>query len=70
MERLLAIVQAAGADRYLSGPGARGYFDEGPFRAAWIAPEWMHYDRYPEYPQLHEEFEHAVPLSVCCLMLA
>jgi hypothetical protein len=59
-ERLLAIAQAAGADRYLSGPSARTYFDEDMFRAAGVTPEWMSYDGYPEYPQLHGAFEHAV----------
>jgi hypothetical protein len=59
-ERLLGIVRAAGADRYLSGPSARGYFDEPMFRAAGVTPEWMSYEGYPEYPQLHGGFEHAV----------
>jgi hypothetical protein len=59
-ERLLGIVRAAGADRYLSGPSARGYFDEPMFRTAGITTEWMSYEGYPEYPQLHGGFEHAV----------
>lgn len=59
-ERLLAIARAAGADTYLSGPSARDYFDEPMFEAAGIAPEWMSYDGYLEYPQLHGSFEHAV----------
>ena len=59
-ERLLDIAKAAGADIYLSGPSARDYFDEAMFRAAGIATEWMSYDGYPEYKQLHGGFEHAV----------
>jgi WbqC-like protein family len=59
-ERLLAICRAAGADRYLSGPSAKDYFDESLFAAAGIATEWMSYDGYPEYPQPHGAFEHAV----------
>jgi hypothetical protein len=59
-ERLLGIAQKAGADHYLSGPSARGYFDEQMFRAAGIEPEWMSYDHYTEYPQLYGAFEHAV----------
>jgi hypothetical protein len=59
-ERLLGIARAAGADRYLSGPSARTYFDEGMFTEAGIAPEWMSYAGYPEYPQLHGAFEHPV----------
>ena len=59
-ERLLAIARAAGADRYLSGPSARDYFDEAMFRAAGVTPEWMSYQGYPEYSQQHGEYEHAV----------
>jgi hypothetical protein len=59
-ERLLGIARAAAADRYLSGPSARGYFDESMFTAAGITPEWMSYEGYPEYNQLHGGFEHAV----------
>lgn len=59
-ERLLGIARAAGADCYLSGPSARAYFDEQMFTAAGIATEWMNYEGYPEYQQLHNDFEHAV----------
>jgi hypothetical protein len=59
-ERLLAIARAAGADRYLSGPSARDYFDEGMFRAAGVTTEWMSYRGYPEYTQLHGDFVHEV----------
>jgi WbqC-like protein family len=59
-ERLLGIARAAGADRYLSGPSARAYFDEAAFTAAGVAVEWMSYEGYPEYPQLHGKFEHEV----------
>ncbi|HUD88313.1 MAG TPA: WbqC family protein [Xanthobacteraceae bacterium] len=59
-ERLLAIVRAAGADRYLSGPSAKAYFDEPLFANAGIAVEWMSYDGYAEYPQLHGPFAPAV----------
>lgn len=61
-ERLLAIARAAGADCYLSGPSARAYFDESLFASAGIAVEWMNYSGYPEYPQLHGDFEHAVTM--------
>jgi hypothetical protein len=59
-ERLLAIIRAAGADRYLSGPSAKSYLDEGLLADAGIAVEWMDYSGYPEYPQLHGPFEPAV----------
>lgn len=60
MNRLLDIVRASGGTRYLSGPSARAYFDETVFEAAGIETEWMNYDGYPEYPQPHGTFEHAV----------
>jgi WbqC-like protein family len=66
-ERLLGICRAAGATTYLSGPAARAYFDGERFRAAGVAVEWMSYDGYPEYPQLHGAFEHGV--SVLDLLL-
>jgi hypothetical protein len=58
--RLLAIAQAAGANSYLSGPSARTYLDEALLAAGGVTAEWMSYDGYPEYPQLHGGFEHAV----------
>lgn len=60
MERLLEIVKAAGGTCYLSGPSARSYFDESIFDAAGIATDWMNYEGYQEYSQLHGGFEHAV----------
>jgi hypothetical protein len=58
--RLLSIARAAGADRYLSGPSARTYLDERLLADAGITTEWMSYEGYPEYRQLHRGFEHAV----------
>jgi hypothetical protein len=66
-ERLLGICRAAEASHYLSGPAAREYLDEETFAAAGIAVEWMSYEGYPEYPQLHPPFEHGV--SVLDLLL-
>jgi len=59
-ERLIELCAQAGATRYLSGPAARGYLDEGAFRARGIEVEWMDYSGYPEYPQLFPPFEHNV----------
>jgi WbqC-like protein family len=61
-ERLLSICRAAGADRYVSGPAAREYLEEERLRAAGIEVQWMSYEGYPEYPQLHPPFEHAVSI--------
>lgn len=55
-ERLVAIVQHLGCDRYVSGPSARNYLEEHRFADAGIALEFMQYD-YPEYPQLYPPFE-------------
>lgn len=66
-ERLLAICKAANATSYLSGPAAREYLDEESFRAAGVQVQWMSYEGYPEYPQLHGPFEHGV--SVLDLLL-
>jgi hypothetical protein len=59
-ERLVSICQAAGADRYVSGPAAKAYLDEELFRAAGIEVAWMSYEGYPEYPQPHPPFVHQV----------
>ncbi len=59
-ERLLEICLQAGATTYLSGPAARAYLDETPFRAAGIDVQYMDYSGYPEYPQLYPPFDHAV----------
>src|SRR5262245_58263301 len=59
-ERLIDICASAGATEYLSGPSARGYIDERAFEEAGIRVLWADYEGYPEYPQLHGPFEHAV----------
>jgi hypothetical protein len=59
-ERLLSICQAAGADRYLSGPAARDYMDLTVFAQAGVEVSFADYTGYPEYPQPYPPFEHAV----------
>ena len=59
-ERLIDLCVKSGATEYLSGPAARGYLDERAFRDAGLAVQFADYDGYPEYPQLHGPFEHAV----------
>jgi hypothetical protein len=66
-DRLLEICEAAHATCYLSGPAARTYLDEARFRRAGVEVEWMSYEGYPEYPQLHGPFAHGV--SVLDLLL-
>lgn len=59
-ERLLSICQAAGASHYLSGPAARDYMDLAVFERAGVEVTFADYSGYPEYPQAHPPFEHAV----------
>ncbi|MDC0428965.1 WbqC family protein [Phycisphaerales bacterium] len=60
--RLLDILAEIGATSYLSGPAARSYIDDAAFANQGVGLEWMRYDGYPEYPQLHGPFEHAVSI--------
>jgi hypothetical protein len=61
-ERLVELCRQAGASRYLSGPSARAYLDEGLFARAGIAVDYMDYGGYPEYPQVFPPFEHGVSI--------
>ena len=59
-ERLLALLKAVGANRYLSGPAAKAYIDPALFEQHGVAVEWMGYGPYPEYEQFHPPFVHQV----------
>ncbi|HEX4167294.1 MAG TPA: WbqC family protein [Bryobacteraceae bacterium] len=59
--RLLSILRALGATRYISGPAARDYLDVVALESAGIAVEWMTYE-YPEYPQLFPPFDPQVSI--------
>jgi len=61
-QRLLDICRAAGATHYLSGPSARGYFDEDLFARAGVTVEWMTYGPYPVYAQGAGAFVHDVSI--------
>jgi hypothetical protein len=67
--RLLEICRRAGADAYLSGPAARTYLDVEQFERAGVEVHWMDYSGYPEYPQLHGPFEHAVSVLDLLFMM-
>lgn len=60
-DRLLALLDAVGADHYISGPSARDYIDEEKVHAAGVTLEYMSYD-YPEYPQLHPPYDGRVSI--------
>ena len=52
---LVDILKKVGADKYLSGVGARAYFDPAPFAAAGIEVIWQNF-QHPVYPQLYGDF--------------
>ncbi len=64
VERLVSLVKQIGATDYLSGPSARDYLagSEELFAQAGIRLQFKSYAGYPEYPQLHAPFEHAVSI--------
>jgi hypothetical protein len=59
-DRLLDLLKKCGAERYVSGPSAKGYIDEDRFAREGIEIEWKDYSGYPEYAQLHPPFAHDV----------
>lgn len=62
LDRLLDLATRVGATHYLSGPAARDYIVPERFTEAGIELEWKDYAGYPEYPQRHPPFEHAVSI--------
>jgi hypothetical protein len=54
-ELLVEILGKVGADRYLSGVGAKAYFQPEPFETAGIEVIWQDF-QHPVYPQLHGDF--------------
>jgi hypothetical protein len=54
-ELLVDILKKINADCYLSGVGARDYFDPAPFQKSGIRVIWQDF-KHPVYPQLHGEF--------------
>lgn len=55
-DRLLDLLNKAGATSYLSGPSAKEYLDADKFATAGIGLNYKVYE-YPEYPQLYGGFE-------------
>ena len=55
-DRLIWILKKVGATHYISGPSAADYIEREKFEEAGISLEFIAYD-YPEYPQLHGNFE-------------
>lgn len=61
-DRLISILTAIGADRYISGPAARAYITPEKFADAGIDLVFYDYPEYPEYRQLSEPFIHEVSI--------
>ncbi len=61
-ERLLDICKQRGATDYFSGPSSKSYMDESLFENAGVQVHYFDNSGYPEYTQLHGEFDHAVSI--------
>lgn len=61
-ERLLSLLEQAGATHYLSGPAARDYIKEESFTSRGVQLSYQDYSGYPEYPQLYPPFTHQVSI--------
>src|SRR5262249_1675282 len=61
-DRVLGLLRQLGAETYVSGPAAKAYLQPECLEAAGIGLVWKDYSGYPEYPQLHPPFEHAVTI--------
>jgi len=59
-QRLVNICAELGATKYLSGAAAKAYMEPERFQTAGIELEYFDYSGYPEYPQLHGDFQHGV----------
>ena len=68
-KRLIAICQQSEITDYYTGKAARAYLDEGLFNASGIRVHWLDHSGYPEYPQLHGPFEHAVTVLDLLFMM-
>ncbi|MFC4438204.1 MULTISPECIES: WbqC family protein [Natrialbaceae] len=56
-ERIVRLCEESGADRYLSGDGARSYNDRSKFEAADVSLEYQSFD----HPQYEQRFDGFVP---------
>jgi len=54
-ELLVEVLSKVEATHYLSGLGAKDYFDPEPFKAAGVEVVWQDFS-HPVYPQLHGDF--------------
>ena len=59
-ERILDLCSKVHGNIYVSGPAAKGYFDERMAASQGIKVEWFSYADYPEYRQKNIPFEHEI----------
>ena len=48
--------------KYISGPSTKAYISNNRFLSKGIHLEWINYNNYTEYLQLHPPFQHAVSI--------
>ena len=61
-EKLVSICKELKATDYYSGPAAKNYMKEDLFSKENISIHYFNYNNYPEYPQIHGDFEHGVSI--------
>lgn len=61
-EKLLGICKQLNAEVYISGPSAKGYFNEELAKKEGIKVEWINYEGYLKYNQRFGLFEHNVSI--------
>lgn len=61
-ERLVGLCESLGATSYFTGAAAKDYMDEQLFLNKGIEVCYYDYSGYPEYRQLHGDFEHGVSI--------
>lgn len=61
-DKLLSLLQSAGAEVYVSGPAAQSYMKPKDFENAGIQIVWKDYRGYPSYAQKSKVFTHNVSI--------
>ena len=61
-ERMVGICEQLGATDYYTGPAAQGYMEEECFTQRGVNVHYFDYAGYPEYEQVHGDFEHGVTI--------
>ena len=59
-QRIINLLNAVGANEYISGPSASSYIDTEAFDSSRIKILYAEYGGYPEYPQVGESFRNDV----------